>query len=82
MVFGGSAQPDGTLLSDLWAWDGGSWQQLGSGPGPPARGGLPGMTYDVRRDRLVLIGGGGNLDAEIYSGTWEWNGDAWTRTHP
>ena len=80
VVFGGSSQPGGTSYHrDLWAWDGARWTQLSTGPDITARGGLPGMTYDERRDRLVLVGGGGPPPAEQYVGTWEWDGRAWAR---
>jgi hypothetical protein len=80
VVFGGSSQPGGrSYFNDLWAWDGSSWTELGPDPNISPRGGLPGMTYDARRDRLVLAGGGGNLPAMHYAGTWEWNGEVWQR---
>jgi hypothetical protein len=80
VVFGGSSQPGGrSYFNDLWAWDGSSWTELGADPNISPRGGLPGMTYDARRDRLVLAGGGGNLPAMHYAGTWEWNGEVWQR---
>ncbi|MBW8768817.1 MAG: MBL fold metallo-hydrolase, partial [Gemmatimonadetes bacterium] len=77
---GGRQQPNGDFprdttgawLRDLWAWDGARWTQLAAN-GPPSRGGLPGLTYDAARDRLILFGGG-NL-----SGTWEWDGRRWTQ---
>jgi hypothetical protein len=83
LVFGGGRQlPNGNFpsdttgawLRDLWAWDGTSWMQLASN-GPPSRGGLPGLSYDSHRDRVVLFGGG-HLD-----GTWEWDGRAWQQVH-
>ena len=79
VVFGGGRQlPNGDFprdttgawLRDLWAWDGTHWTQLATN-GPPSRGGLPGLTYDPERDRLILFGGG------HLSGTWEWDGRSW-----
>ena len=79
LIFGGGRQmPNGNFpadttgawLRDLWAWDGTSWTQLAE-TGPPSRGGLPGLSYDSQRDRVVLFGGG-HLD-----GTWEWDGRTW-----
>jgi glyoxylase-like metal-dependent hydrolase (beta-lactamase superfamily II) len=81
VLFGGGRQlPNGDFprdttgawLRDLWAWDGATWTQLAT-DGPPSRGGLPGLTYDAARDRLVLFGGG-NL-----TGTWEWDGAQWRK---
>ena len=80
VVFGGSSQPGGTsYFRDAWAWDGSQWTQLPVGQDISARGGLPGMTYDTRRDRLVLVGGGGNAPADQYAGTWEWDDQGWAR---
>ena len=79
MMFGGSLNlPDGgyppqpTLLRDLWEWDGRTWREV-SAEGPPSGGGLPGLTFDEARNKLVLFGGGG------LEGTWEWNGTGWAR---
>jgi hypothetical protein len=59
-------------LHDLWEWDGRRWVQVAV-DGPPSQGGLPGMTYDDQRNRLVLFGGGG------LKGTWERAGATWVR---
>lgn len=79
MLFGGSLNladggypPEPTLLRDLWEWDGRNWTNV-STDGPPSGGGLPGLTYDEARGRLVLFGGGG------LEGTWEWDGVRWER---
>ena len=60
--------------NDTWGWNGKAWQQLASeGPSPRAMGY---MTYDQRRDRVVLFGGrlGWPNDA---NDTWEWDGTKW-----
>ncbi|MCU0866124.1 MAG: SUMF1/EgtB/PvdO family nonheme iron enzyme [Planctomycetes bacterium] len=82
MLFGGY-NGTATPLSDFWAFNGTSWQQLG-GTVPAARWGH-GMVYDTRRQRLVLFGGfqpsPGNPipDAIGLNDTWEYDGFGWTQ---
>jgi hypothetical protein len=62
----------------VWKWDGVDWQLLTQGSGPNAREAFA-VTYDSRRDRVVLFGGldwhtGGGYEA---ADTWEWDGSRW-----
>lgn len=54
ILFGGY---DGSLRSDLWRWDGASWQLIPpAGAAPSARDAFA-MAYDDARDRYVVFGG-------------------------
>jgi len=61
----------------VWSWNGSRWSLLDSA-GPPMRN-VGGVTYDSRRDKLVLHGG--TFSASLsYSDTWEWDPRrGWTR---
>jgi hypothetical protein len=75
VLFGGYRIENGVMkrLSDTWEWDGRVWTQVAEGR-PSARSGAA-ITYDTRRQKVVLFGGG------IRNGggneTWEWNGKTW-----
>jgi hypothetical protein len=78
IVFGGALQCGRNVLPDdtLWLWNGATWTALAHG-GPSAREDAQ-MTFDSRRNTLVLYGG--RRDGAIYSDTWEWNRAAgWRR---
>ena len=73
----GSGQPQDTLLSDFWQWDGGHWSRiLADAPGARAEAAL---AYDSSRRRLVLFGGyrGTGPQRVRLGDTWEWDGDRW-----
>lgn len=53
--------------TDTWEYDGLNWEQRFPITSPPAKF-LSRMTYDVSRQRVVLLGGGR---------TWEWDGKEW-----
>ncbi len=75
VMFGGAA--DGILvtsLGDTWTYSAGTWTRYG-GPGPSARR-QHAMSYDARRQRVVMFGGTGTTSL---GDTWEWDGGAWTR---
>lgn len=74
----GPSSPHG-CLNDTWEFDTASntWALVHAGQGGPPRRSSFGMSYDSRRSRVVLFGGGtseGQLDD-----TWEWDGSAWQR---
>lgn len=79
VLFGGS--PDGLLsLADTWEWDGAGWTDRTPpvtvvGPQPRFNHTL---TYDARRQRVVLLGGLVTLNSAI-ADAWEWDGTVWTR---
>lgn len=64
-------------LSDVWEWDGTSWEQRSLGASPPANT-QPAAVYDGARRRLVLVRG---EDQEPFE-TWEWDGDTWAQRMP
>ena len=60
----------------LWAWRGQAWELVDS-LGPPIRN-LGGVTYDKRRNVLVLYGGTFS-ETLSYDDTWEWSSSGWRR---
>lgn len=78
LMFGGY-RADGTLLNDMWSWDGNDWTQLTPATVPTAR-------YDhvmaVRpSDGAILLFGGYNGSSHLQD-TWMWNGTTWTQLTP
>jgi hypothetical protein len=71
LLFGGGG------LNDTWTWNGSDWQQLHPATQPPARSSAS-MTYDSRRNEMLLFGGVGS-DGKLLNDTWTWNGNDWTR---
>jgi len=81
LIFGGADER--RVLGNLWQLRSGRWRLLSaSGPGPRT---FPAVTYDSRRDRLVIFGGnrvlfGGDGQADtLLDDHWEWNGRSWRR---
>ena len=66
---GGMSQPPATTRTRVWGWTGTEWRVLDSA-GPPIRN-LAGVTYDTKRQVLVMHGGSYDLD-HMYGETWEW----------
>ena len=56
----------------------GGWSALAMNPEPSARY-LPDVAYDVKRDVLVLFGGGDPNGSALYADTWEFDGVTWRR---
>jgi hypothetical protein len=78
VLFGGARQCGRGVLSDdtLWVWNGSRWSVLASGGPSPREDVL--LTYDDRRNVLVLYGG--RRDGVIHTDTWEWNrSSGWRR---
>lgn len=77
VLFGGT-DGLGSLLDDVWEYDGTAW----SHPQPPVR--PPGrvdhqLAFDRARGVTVLFGGRG---AGLLQDTWEWNGTSWSQVAP
>ncbi|MCB9884645.1 MAG: hypothetical protein H6838_04085 [Planctomycetes bacterium] len=70
VLYGGR---NGPQLSDMWDWNGSSWQPTPNAAGPGARA-FHTMAYDHARSRLVLFGNDGAGSAQ----TWEWQPSGWT----
>lgn len=66
-------------MTDTWEWDGETWKKVASGG--KIRGAMA-MVYHPGRGTLIRHGGHSHWsnpeEQEIYSDTWEWNGDVWT----
>jgi hypothetical protein len=85
LLFGGARRPGygGAIqevhLSDVWRWNGATWQ----GPIQPAfapAGRLsPAVAYDRGRARVVVFGGEPNQGEAPDRDTWEWDGASWRR---
>ncbi len=76
VVVGGASSGD----PDLVRRDDG-WHPLAAPAGPAPRY-LPGLTYDRRRHRLVLFGGGDPTTPALFADTWEFDGAAWQQRDP
>lgn len=62
------------VLSDTWAWDGSSWQEIPNANGPVRA--QHQMVYDAERQVMVLFGGFGPLGTGPVD-TWEFDGAQW-----
>lgn len=72
----------GQLTRDVWGWDGATWTKLPSLPEPLA---FHGMTYDARRERVVVFGGCIEfpcLGEDLSARTYEFDGDSWVDVSP
>jgi len=75
VLFGG--RDDNEIFGTTWEWNGTQWKQI-SVENPPSKGGLPGLTFDSIRGKLILFGGGGDTSGYL-EGTWEWDGKNWKK---
>ena len=66
-------------LVTTWAASGNTWSQKAGATQPGRRRGTS-MTYDVHRQKLVMIGG--DDGSRILNDVWEWDGNAWVRPSP
>ena len=89
VLFGGSGNDPNTAFGDTWEFDGAKWERVATS-GPPARvhhamqydpslKRVVGLAYDVKRDVLVLFGGGDPNGSALYADTWEFDGTTWRR---
>ena len=80
IMYGGFDPQSSQPLGDTWAWDGNNWMKIESATPPPARQ-LAALTYDAKRDVVVLYGG--FFDALTrYDDTWTLAGSVWTKQTP
>ena len=79
VAFGGWNGDRGDVVGNTWIRENGAWSR-DPRPGPPPRSAF-GMTYDSKRDRIVLAGG--NWIEGQYADVWDWGVHGWTaRTGP
>lgn len=84
-LFGGADEKQ--VLGDLWRLHGNAWEKVQTAIEPPART-FPGMTFDIRRERLVLFGGNrvlfgdGTESHPLLNDTWFFKNGQWQRTSP
>jgi N-acetylneuraminic acid mutarotase len=80
-VFGGvNPMLKGDALTDLWEWDGSTWNKVDTAQSPPGR--IDGaMAYDPARRALILFGGNSWTTGMVANDTWEWSSATrqWTR---
>ena len=73
LLFAGFPPPPDSVAA--FGWSGGAWRQVPAA-GPSRRRGTA-MVYDSARRRTVLYGG--ELNDQLLSDMWEWDGARWTR---
>lgn len=88
LMFGGAAATDtnlstghpATRLDETWSWDGQKWTQLHPKQSPPGLFGAR-MVTDPNTQRVLLVSGAGDSagSALAQAGTWEWDGQTWSR---
>lgn len=79
VMFGGLRLSSGSILDELWEWDGTNWSLINSAVNPPARW-QHAQAYDESRGVLVVFGGRGSINASIlYNDIWEWDGVDWVQ---
>jgi len=95
VLFGGNASPagscgnpQGSLCSDTWTWDGLEWRREDPEHHPSARR-QHGIAHHAGRGTTVLFGGcvpgdpgSDNCDGSALADTWEWDGEDWARRSP
>lgn len=72
VVLVGGSTGNNSGVADMWTWDGlaGVWERLRPTTLPYPRSWF-GLTYDTRRKRAVLFGGGNEKSGQL-NDTWEW----------
>jgi hypothetical protein len=80
LLFGGGncSRASGKFLGDTWIFDGTRWRGFKPTASPAPRNSAA-MTYDTRRNVVVLFGG---YDGRQRNDLWEWNGRSWTERMP
>jgi hypothetical protein len=67
-------------MGDTWTWDGRRWREAAPVTRPSARM-LHAMSYDDRRQRVVLFSGG-PAQQETHADTGLWDGRDWLLAGP
>jgi hypothetical protein len=76
LLHGGWSDAGGTYHTDTWTLAGTAWTQIPTTNPPPGRIWRP-MTYDSRRQRSVVFGGG-----LVTGSAWNMFDDTWELDHP
>lgn len=78
VFFGGQRYPYSpqNLFAETWIWNGRNFAQVFPSNHPPAAY-LKSMTYDSRRQQIVLLTGD-----DLHTTTWTWDGTNWTAHTP
>lgn len=75
VLFGGIEYP--TVYGDTWVWENSGWTLKNPGTKPRERFGHS-MSYDTKRQRVVMHSGAHDYDEHTVSGsTFEWDGNNW-----
>jgi cysteine-rich repeat protein len=74
VLFGGQ-DDSGTLVSDVWEWNGSTWNDVSPLAGPDARIGLE-LLYNPDAQCVMAFG---NSDSLAGEDLWEWNGARWNQ---
>ncbi|MBK8099506.1 MAG: hypothetical protein IPK26_20545 [Planctomycetes bacterium] len=80
VYFGGKNTTANLALGETWSWDSTTWTQIPTSVAPGWNSGTGliayGMTYDLVRDRMVLVGGT-RTTASVSPQTYEFDGTDW-----
>lgn len=76
LLFGGESPNGSAYYGDTWEWNGLYWREAFGVAGASARR-TAGIAYDQVLAKAVLIGGFG-YSGTVGTGTWEWDGTAWS----
>jgi cysteine-rich repeat protein len=80
VLYAGRVSQNGSVLTDVWEWDGTNWAERVPKMSPDARSNAA-MAYDAARGRLVMFGGE-DTAGTTFSDTWEFDGKYWTKMSP
>jgi hypothetical protein len=76
LVWGGE-RSNGTVLGDMWEWNGAVWSAVSQGNAPLARTNLGLATLGT--SRVLLFGGRDAAHTIAYGDTWIWDGTGWSQ---
>ena len=74
LLYGGFSYPSGVPLTDLWSFDGVSWENITPATAPTPRADF-GLAFDDSRNLLVLYGGA--FGDRVLPDTWVYDGSDW-----